>query len=507
MHFSGPQAIDTEVQALATSLGQGLVVSERQLVPASWQGRVVNKTFDKLSIDLLQLIAQFVCDNIKDYCSFSTVCKRFKSVRALVFCRNPRLIEDFCSKRGQSDFGNILDAIPKPTLGFIKAQSHTIESFTYPTRKGKSEEHVYIHNVEALVIAFPNIKKLDLSSCNLRTEDCLTPLSRIHLRELHLGGERRVAYPQLKCISKISALQKLTLPKLSEDADTITSLQNLQSLRLLTCPENNENLQYLQQLPNLQEIDFKVLRFCIGDKDLVHIAKVANLTALNLYRCVNITDAGLIHVSNATRLQKLNLGLTRVTGKGISAIGNLCFTHLNLNHCGVSDLRALRHIESLEELSLAGTAITDEGLEPLVRAKNLTKLNLEGCHKMDGSCLKHMTSSQHKLRELNLEGAGIKHLVLITTLTRLNLKYLVGTLKINDECLAAMCKHLCNLRVLHLTTITDTGLQCVSSLKKLLALNLSPCSKITYACRDQLQMQLPRLKFDVNSEKLELLLT
>jgi hypothetical protein len=491
--FHGAQAKNREVQALAGHLEQ-LAINDTQVGQVGSQGRVVKKGFDKLSTDLIRFMGLFVCGNVEEYRAFSKVCTRFRDQREFAFRQNPQLIADFCSKRAITTVhSNILDGIPEPTLRFIKAQASTVESFTYPPDFYRLITKATKSNVEALVAAFPNIKKLDLSRHMFEETDCLAPLFTRPLCELTIREGRDAAFPQLiKVISQISTLQKFSLPNLA--------------LIHVPAASSLENFQYLQKLTNLRELSFK--NCYLGDKELAYVPK-ANLTALVL-NCYNITDAGLVHISEATKLQKLNLENTQITNNGLTVIGNLHFTHLNLAHCdAVSDLSGLLHMESLEELNLASTSITDEGLKPLAGAINLTALSLWDCKQIDGSGLQHMTSPHHKLRKLNLRCTTVNQLAHIPTLTHFCLSKISGTRKIDDEFVAGMSKQLGNLELLQLDgwDVSDSGLQSLASLKKLSFLELcfealgeSRKKQNTEAGIEQLKSQLPRLNVNCTND-------
>jgi hypothetical protein len=462
------QAAQRQVQSITTGLG-GLTVADSQLISASNSDKAVkkkevNRTFDRLALVHITTISEFACSTVKDFFAFKKVCQLFKDLSSLAFKGNSALVADFCSKRAITpEHRDILDGINQPYLDFIHAQRNTIESFTYPSHQFDSKK-ITKSTIAALVSAFPNLKKLNLSNCEFDGEDCLEPLSKIPLIELHLAYHAGI-YKQLKSIGQITTLQKLALK--GEPGTLLKSV----------APADFEYFKYLQLLQNLQEIDFKNCH--IRDEDLAYIPK-KNLTSLSLMNCDNITDAGLEHVSQATNLRRLNLAWTQVTNTGLYTIGDLRLTQLDLRCLEISDLFALQHIHLLEELYLFSDDITDFGLSPLKRACNLTKLKLSSWS-TDSSALHYFTLPQHKLRELDLYDTHFldKKFVFIPTLTHLNLSDISG-ITVDDAFLAAISTLLSNLESLelgHCVRVTDKGLQSLALMKKLSFLQISIFSK------------------------------
>jgi hypothetical protein len=125
------------------------------------------------------------------------------------------------------------------------------------------------------------------------------------------------------------------------------------------------------------------------------------IESLNLYKALQVTDAGLKHLEHLTRMRVLNLEGTSMTDAGLQS------------------LRAMSH---LEELSLCYQRMPGRGLEPLRQFGALRKLSFE-CLVADADLrqLKYLTG----LRQLNLMGsnitdAGLEQLKDLTQLEELN---------------------------------------------------------------------------------------
>lgn len=185
---------------------------------------------------------------------------------------------------------------------------------------------------------------------------------------------------------------------------------------------NDEKIkQFVDTYPQTSRLNLQDFRL-VGDKGLIHLKTLSNLTSLNLGGCNKITDQGLNHLSNLSKLTSLNLGgipfLRNWWLKNITPLLNL--TSLNLGDCRITR-DVLWHLQSLT---------------------NLTSLNLRGCdfntyerHYVNviqfQKPLMGFLSCLIKLTSLNLgnckfseytEDNEIQNLSLLTDLTSLNLR-------------------------------------------------------------------------------------
>lgn len=140
------------------------------------------------------------------------------------------------------------------------------------------------------------------------------------------------------------------------------------------------------------------------------------------------------------------------------------------------DLRYLKRMRSLKELSLNGDNITDKGLAYVGKLPSLEELYLASA-KISDAGLAHL-SEMRSLRNLyipynKITDKGLAHLKGLTSLTGL---YLYST-EIGDAGLAHL-KNLTSLRNLGLgsTRVTDAGLKHLSGLTSLESLGLGGCN-------------------------------
>ena len=163
----------------------------------------------------------------------------------------------------------------------------------------------------------------------------------------------------------------------------------------------------------------------ISDAGLKEVAKLPNLTSLDLMYCKQITDAGLKELVKLKELATLILTGTKITDTG---------------------LKEVIQLKQLEVLYLRSAQISDAGLKELAKLSNLRMLDL-GTSQITDAGLKEVAKLQ-QLKELRLDGteatdAGLSKLVKLQLLTTLNL---LDT-KVTKECVAELQKALpdCNI--------------------------------------------------------------
>jgi hypothetical protein len=99
-----------------------------------------------------------------------------------------------------------------------------------------------------------------------------------------------------------------------------------------------------------------------------------------------VTDDGLEHLNELTRLESLSLGSTQVTDAGLTHLQRLTrFKNLWLNGTQVTDavLAQLQGMTRLEYLNFDGTQVTDAGLAHLQGLTELQQLSLINTHVTD----------------------------------------------------------------------------------------------------------------------------
>ncbi len=208
--------------------------------------------------------------------------------------------------------------------------------------------------------------------------------------------------------------------------------------------------------------------------DLSHLAGLTGLQELNLFNCIEITDAGMAHLKGLTGLRRLNLQLTRFTDEGMANLAGLTdLQELDLTFTGGTDagLAHLAGLTDLRTLRLVGVAHTDAGLSHLAGLTNLQELYLASRQVTDAG-MAHLAGLTD-LQKLSLPGtitdAGMAYLADLTALQELR----IGYTKITDAGLVHL-EGLTDLQKLKLPeTITDAGLADLAGLTTLRELDLS----------------------------------
>lgn len=224
------------------------------------------------------------------------------------------------------------------------------------------------------LLTLPNLKILDLSYCTRLSGDWNLQF-KLELTELKLAD----------CCSW--ATDRVL-------AELAPFVPKLRILKLENCVQlTSEGLKALTPL-KLVDLD---LSFCVGiiDEDLELLAKISTLQELKLAFCSLITNKALRHLTALTGLKKLVLNCCRhVTSDGILSLFplNKSLTSLEIAACHGINPEALPFISQnfsyLENLNLSWLSVTNEQFKTLKKLKNLTKVEIQGCHELTQEVLR-----------------------------------------------------------------------------------------------------------------------
>ena len=342
------------------------------------------------------------------------------------------------------------------------------------------------------------------------TEDDVVALAALpNLGRLWLGGgviSERAAEALAKNPGLVSLSISLHGPTVGdEDVRMIAKLPKLRSLDLSQSSVTSVGLAYLKGHAALRELNLEATR--VGDAGMEAISGNENLTSLNVratrvddsgmvyigklrhlrslsvgpnvsndalaaieglveleefWGPVHMSDAGLGHLRNMTKLRRLAAGLGLVTDDGLRSIrGLIRLEGLNLQLSKITDkgMEYVGEMGGLLELRLDLTKITDAGMTPVA---NLKHLQILGCrHTQIGDAALVPIGTLPELECLNLDGtrvtsAGMKSL---TRLSSLRVLDLTGT-RVHDEGMTYVAK-LPHLRTLYVTqtAVGDAGLE------------------------------------------------
>ena len=237
---------------------------------------------------------------------------------------------------------------------------------------------------------------INLDGCRNLDDQSILPLSQIakQLELISFAGLTEITddgvIPIVSSCSRLSVMNVNHCNRLSQSTlfCAAQSNKNLRTLHAAGVYVNNEGLQSLCQL--LPSDVF---------------------TSLDISLCREITDFGLITVAKTfPRLTFINIcGLSRVTGKGVRAICEMCWELRSINFEDLfllndsaflfdqvdENRNELNMLKSLTSVTLRDCVhLTDNGLVGLVeRCRAIRELNLRGCDKITDKSLEFMTAT------------------------------------------------------------------------------------------------------------------
>ncbi|KAM3928682.1 uncharacterized protein RB166_006616 isoform 2-T3 [Leptodactylus fuscus] len=227
---------------------------------------------------------------------------------------------------------------------------------------------------ELRVLSVKHTKVSDISSlCGLK-----------HLTTLHLDSTL-VTEESLQTISSLPALSILTLSGVqSLSSNRVLELLCGLSLTRLLLPGRHSlsdaGLSNLSHMCGLLELDLTD-HTQITDEGVQHVSQLTRLRVLTLCN-TSVSDSGLLHLRGLKLLEELSLDRTKVTSRGVSR----CIPHLiHLQVLGLSDTRVgdnvlklgVRKCKNLLKVNLSRTRVTNKGLR-FLRNTAIVQLSLDG---------------------------------------------------------------------------------------------------------------------------------
>jgi len=264
--------------------------------------------------------------------------------------------------------------------------------------------------------------RVNCSSRSALTDDALAVLSRMpRLEELEIGGNGFTG----------------------EGIEQLTHLGNLRSLSLMHVgPEglDNENLLQLARLSSLREL-------CLG---LCPDVTLSGLNALNgLDHLENLTvyeanqDHGGLDLAGLRNLKRLSISLRHQDVEG----DDTATSHA----CDDGDLACLSALTKLENLSLSGFRIGNDGLRHLASLADLQHLHLGGSEELTDEGLRHL-ANMRRLDSLFIQSSritenGLAYLYPLKTVHVLRIR---STVPMSDQAIARLRMELPHLQTLEL---------------------------------------------------------
>jgi hypothetical protein len=243
--------------------------------------------------------------------------------------------------------------------------------------------------VETIAASFPRLRELDLSSnvnltgAAMRSIVSLTKLERLTLVQCRFNDLHT------RRLGKLLALEALDLRGNMEAGDmtlgVAARLPQLRALKHRSSVVTDEGLAELATSPALESLlaqDFAITNASGG-----HLAALAKLRSLEIFRCQGFGGAGVLALAPLKKLARLTLrDLPEVDDAALAV---------------AADLPALERL-SLHELASVG----DDGLRHLASARGLKVLDIWSIPQMTDASVQ-VIASLANLEELSIRDTGV----------------------------------------------------------------------------------------------------
>lgn len=218
---------------------------------------------------------------------------------------------------------------------------------------------------------------------------------------------------------------KYTRMEFSEQA--MRYISKMHALNELSLRDTSIEDDWLVHLENLPLIHLSIYGSKVTDEGMKHLAKISTLRSLNLTE-TDITDEGIRNLKPLRELTNLNLTRTKITNDGARALKS--FRHLrnvDLENTKVTAqcFQTLIKMKSLGSFSLADAPLTEADLRTLNRTR-LHRLHFNRCELSDED-LHEIANFEQNLTKLDLSknaftDKGIGYLAKRKDLVKLVLK-------------------------------------------------------------------------------------
>lgn len=283
------------------------------------------------------------------------------------------------------------------------------------------------------------------------------------------------------------------------DIELFGRLKDLKKLQVFNCRELNDEM--VSQLTGLSHLEALALtNTVITDEAVQKIVKAfPDLIELDLSSNTNMTSSAMRVIATLSKLQRLTLIQNRfndISARRLSKLEDLRVLDLRGNmEAGDMALEVIGSLPKLTALKHRSTAVTDFGLEQLVKSKTLNSLLLQD-FVITSESGKHLAKldNLNSLEIFRCQGFGTEGVLALRgmKINRLTLRDLPN---IGDPALEVLA-HLPALKRLYIheiASVSDEGLKNLASAKTLEVLDLWSLPKMTDATVDIIAT-LPNLK-------------
>ena len=280
-----------------------------------------------------------------------------------------------------------------------------------------------------------------------------------NLTELDLSSNTNMTNGVLKVICGLSKLQRLTLVQNQFNDLGTRRLSKLEDLRVLDLRGNMEagdmTMEVVAELPKLTGLkhrstavtDFGVEHlsrsktldsllmqdFVVTDQSGQHLAKLAKLTQLEIFRCQGFGSEGVLALKGM-KLARLTLrDLPKVDDRALAVLADLpelrrLYLHeiASISDSGLQNLAALKSLEvldiwsvpqmtdatvdviaalpNLKELSIRSTGVTDAAVDKLLGMQSLQSLTFKDNGPVTADGLKKLAGRKWSKLDIGVDG-------------------------------------------------------------------------------------------------------
>lgn len=313
----------------------------------------------------------------------------------------------------------------------LEGNGHRLETWN----PKKRSEVVASNPVEIEILPYDKTDGVDKSRKQALEEAMarLTLDEQGNIAEIYFGDKATDA--SLALLRGLTHLKRLNLASARITDAALVNLKELTQLEYLSLHETqitDAALVHLRGLTSLRELSLAGTK--ITDTGLESLRELKRLEILDIHHTgrvnagVPISDAGLVHLKDITKLRSLNLLGTDVTAEGLKHLTPLpMLESLALSGPRIVDaaVTPLARMKNLKNLELRFTAVTDEGMKWFRNMAQLWHLSLSSQHVTDVG-LAHIEALR-QLKHLELRGphfgdASLAYVVKLPQLERLDLK-------------------------------------------------------------------------------------
>jgi Leucine-rich repeat (LRR) protein len=228
-----------------------------------------------------------------------------------------------------------------------------------------------------------NLMDLDLQGTPI-TDEHLATISRLsHLRGINLRETKITdkGLDRLRALTDLGRLNLARLPITDAALASLSDMKKLWELDLLGTRITGDGLAYLKNQEWLVHLSLGFTRDTFKGSSLAYLKQFPLLDSLTLWNS-GVKDDDLRHLSTLTKLRGwLNLSENPITDAGLIHLRDLTKLHyLYLNRTKVrgTGLGYLSEMKSLRELQLVKSDLTNEAVPRLQKMTSLKKLDLQG---------------------------------------------------------------------------------------------------------------------------------